>query len=500
MSGDDFWTVLRGAGVVGTGMVASKAFTLIAELLVARGLGPALFGEAMLAYTVVLTLAGVLVMGIPEGFVYFVTRADSDDEILATIVVGTGAVLVGGAVAAGLILATPPAVYGLVGFGPDLHRWLVLLTPLLVVYPLSRLSFGIMRAYDRAVPRVLADDVLNKVLALGAAGGFLLAGDLTGAFVGFYLGQYVLSAVFAVAFVALLLRERTAGRAPQTSRIRRTGRSLFSYSWPLALKGAVRLILGNLDIIMIGLFLPAVAVGNYRVAFVTAQLGLIALMAVGYLYTPRLTALYQEEAMDAAGQLYARASGVVVLFALPLAVTLFAFPAVFLRTVFGPAYVGGAIVVRILTLDVLLRSGLGLAAANLKAGGHTRVESGAVAVALGLNVVLNLALIPTFGIAGAAVGTLLGALALNGIELLAVYRFDGLLPFDPRTGAVVAIVTVAAAPVFLVVSVLPFVGPLGAMVLFGGCLVLIDGGIVWIAVLDPATRRRVSGKLPSVRR
>ena len=77
----------------------------------------------------------------------------------------------------------------------------------------------------------------------------------------------------------------------------------------------------------------------------------------------------------------------------------------FLLLLFGSEFVSGDIVLWILAIGIVIRSSIGPAEALLVMSGQQTVCAMIYAVTLGINIVLNLSLIPVLGLPGAAVAT-----------------------------------------------------------------------------------------------
>jgi len=77
----------------------------------------------------------------------------------------------------------------------------------------------------------------------------------------------------------------------------------------------------------------------------------------------------------------------------------------FFLMLFGPEFVEGQILVWILVAGIVIRSSVGPAEALLVMAGRQKICAGAYAITLGVNVILNLTLIPTYGLIGAAIAT-----------------------------------------------------------------------------------------------
>lgn len=452
-----FRGILKSASVVGIGMIFSKAVSLVAETVIARELTTTEFGAAIFAYTVLLTAGSIALIGIPEGFTYFISIFDErgeDGSALRTVAAGVAILAVVLGLGVALLYSVPPSVVGVVGISQQQWRWFTLLGPLVVAYPISRLSFGIMRGYDLTTPKVLSDDVLNKIIAFLALTVVLWQGTSEFAFLVFYLGQYLLSGLFSGGYVLCLLHVKMKSATLRTG-LRTEALQLVSYSWPLALKNATRRILGSTDIVLVGTLLASSsAVGYYRVAYVISQLGLIPLLAVLYLYTPRFAREYDNGNHLQMSELYSNVTKWSTFLALPILFPTLYYSSDIIRILFGGEYTPGAVVLTILSVEIIFRSGMGAAAATLQAIGQTRIDFATTALTTVANLGISYLLVLEFGIIGAAIGTAISLLIMNAVQVFLVYRLTSLQPFSKSYVLFVLVIGIATIPLFGAVSAL----------------------------------------------
>jgi O-antigen/teichoic acid export membrane protein len=113
-----------------------------------------------------------------------------------------------------------------------------------------------------------------------------------------------------------------------------------------------------------------------------------------------------------------------------LLVALLSAPAFFLLTLYseqvlallGPNFEGASPVLIILAAGRLIRNGLGTSAFLLVLSGRQGVEMRNAAAGGAANIGLNLALIPAFGVIGAAIGTTVAEIALNLLRTWKIRR------------------------------------------------------------------------------
>jgi O-antigen/teichoic acid export membrane protein len=213
-----------------------------------------------------------------------------------------------------------------------------------------------------------------------------------------------LVAVASATGLTLYLFRRVIPPLPDASQPALDTGTWWGVAWPLLLIAGLHLVLSRIDMLLIGMLLDTEAAGVYAAATRIAALVLFGYGAVNAIVAPIIAEMYaQGETSRLQGVLRLSALGVLV-FSLPLAVGIIVMGH-WLLGFFGPDFDRGFTVLVILALAQLASVLAGPVGFLLTMTGHQRnaaVVAGGCAL---LNVVLNLALIPTWGITGAAVAT-----------------------------------------------------------------------------------------------
>ncbi len=221
--------------------------------------------------------------------------------------------------------------------------------------------------------------------------------------------QLVLSCAVAAAFIAALfaairffgeygfsLRGLTPGYET-----RRWLRSLI----PLAFFGVTTTLLAQTDILLLGVFSTTSTVGVYKVSVVGSSLVAFGLNVINTVNAPQYAALSAKDDRSGIESLAFNAARLATAFAVTLFAAYLILGGDMLMLVFGAEYVGALSMMIILAMAQVVNCFTGSAGLILNSMNMEGRAATAVAVAAGLNVVLNLVLIPRFGANGAAIAT-----------------------------------------------------------------------------------------------
>ncbi len=214
---------------------------------------------------------------------------------------------------------------------------------------------------------------------------------------------------------------------------------------PIGLGGLSVTVFQQVDIAMLGFLVPEAEVGRYvalvRLYIIVTTVGNL-LAAV---YAPVLAPLAGSDA-EARRAAYRPFAGAVLVMGGPAAAAMTAFPNDVVALFFGAAYAVDPAVVVIVMLSALLFVAVSATSVALVAWDDQLFHSKALGGSAVLNVALNAALIPAFGLRGAAIATLISAAALLAAETVRLVRAHGVgeIARPAKTAILLAVVFGAA--------------------------------------------------------
>jgi len=394
---------------LGSGEALARLIAFGATVYLARRLGADVYGAIALATAILLYLACVTDGGLEMLGVSDVARQPSRiAALLPSILVGRLGVAVTLAVlvtAAGLFLLPQPD-------GALLSSYALTLGA--VAMGTQWVHLGLERPGSVALVRVGTELLAALLIVLLVRG----PGDVAAA----PLAQVIGQGAGAFIFLRLLPGNAAALRATLRPDV---VVSVFRRSWPLVLHALLGLAVFNSDFLFLRVFRDSASVGYYAVAYtlVSFFLNLGVSYSMGLL--PVLSRL--RSVPDDERRLHDSAMAHVFAGALPVAIGGCLLAHQLIALLFGEGYEPAAIALQILVWSIPLSLFRNVAQAVLIAHDRQGQMLRTVSVAAGVNLVLNLLLIPRWGLAGAAVATLLTE-AARAIVVLGYSRGAG-LPF-----------------------------------------------------------------------
>ena len=435
--------------------------TALITPLLARILGPGLLGE----YATLMAVFGLLVIlvssGINDGARKFLAEErdvpDWKDHVfgyyfrLATALAAAMAVLLALAAASGLAASL---------LGPEYTLYCYLLAALTLAAQFREYALRSLMGLKRE-DVYGALNVLHKV-TFGVL-AIVLAWPLELNVVGVLLGHIAASLLTATVAVWFLRGQLDLGAVFERAPDGFPGRELLTFNSLTIVYFLLLTSLYHVDVIMLRGFTTSEQVGYYRIALGLVQLLWIMPKSIQSVMVQSTADLWSKGKTARIEVMATRTTRYTTLFTALLAVGMAALAADFV-----PIYAGAEYAPAVLPLLLLLPGTLGFAVARpVLAISHAKGDLGPIIAATGasavLNVLLNLALIPAYGMAGAAVATTIGYGSLPVFNLLAARRL-GYRPFaGSRLVRIAATVSIAAGPIFLLSRAIE--APLVALVL-----------------------------------
>ncbi len=193
-------------------------------------------------------------------------------------------------------------------------------------------------------------------------------------------------------------------------------------AWPFAVMGVFGVLMTNIDSVIVGFLKPIKDIGLLAAA--QKPIGLLYLIP-GFLYAtllPFISKFIKNQEEDKLSLLLRKSMLVALGFALPIVFGGIIVASPLINVLYGYEYIGAAPTFQILLLTLLpIFPGMILSSALLAEDKQkTFIRSSVIGASI--NVILDLILIPRFGIAGSAIATLFAQIAVNGIFLMEIAK------------------------------------------------------------------------------
>lgn len=203
---------------------------------------------------------------------------------------------------------------------------------------------------------------------------------------------------------------------------------------PLALVMGFRQIVSYTDLLMLGIYRSTEEVGVYRAASHLSLLIVFGLQAINQVIQPRVAVLYQQGDIQSLQRLVTKSTRLIFGLALAPVVIMVVWGADLLDMLYGGDFAVGGEALAVLAIGQLVSASVGSVALLLNMTGFERVTLKSIMIAAIINIALNVALIPEYGMLGAAFATAASIMVLNVVLCVLVSRRVGVKAFIMNRG------------------------------------------------------------------
>lgn len=458
----------------GTLLVAVEALNVLvgfgATVYFARTLGATALGVFFLFQAALSTASIVADFGLRGAVEKRLSEGDDPGEFLAAgLLLKTGLLVV--VCAAVWLLRAPVAAY----VGADLTPELVVTT---VVYELATLAVFVLRAELRAGETAFLYFLRLFVYVCLGVGAVTLGYGVRGL-------VDALAASYAVLLVGGLLRASTPLAVPDGRHVR----SLLAYAKYNGIWGLGGYVYTTLDVLVVGYFLTRGDVGAYQIAASVATVTTVVATVLADTIFAQLSAWRARDEIDRVRETLRDALTASFAVVVPAFFGVAVLGREILGVLFGPAYAVAGTAFAVLMVAKVVTSADVILDAAVRA--FDRPDAGAFATAgsLTTNVVLNVVLVPRYGLVGAAAATA-ASIALNTAVLAWVLR--GLTTVEVAVRDVAWCVGASAVMAGVLLALRPVLSP---TTLPGLVASVALGGVVYAAAasLSPSLRSKALG-------
>ena len=252
---------------------------------------------------------------------------------------------------------------------------------------------------------------------------------------------------------------------------------LFRFGIPVAFAGMSGVILNHTDTMMLTYFRSLEEVGHYNVGYPTTKIITSVGVALTSVLLPMSSELWTRGKKEQIGNGLRLLYKYSMLFVFPVALLMFLFPGILLRILFGEEYVAASNVLRILSLSSI---GFTLVAVNnsvISGIGKPGEVSKIMLTGAVLNLILNLTLIPAYGMEGASVATLIASVVMFSIG---IKKLRSVILFNPPGRDLIFIILSG----ILVVILAYLIKSIDAIDIWSKLIIIvITGSIIYLSIL-----------------
>jgi O-antigen/teichoic acid export membrane protein len=277
--------------------------------------------------------------------------------------------------------------------------------------------------------------VVGKSTVLFLAGGYLAA-SIAGA------------AVYVVVLVRMLRRSGLFSNFHWRS-VRVPWREVLAFALPLFLSDLVFVAINSVSVLMLEHFRGFSEVALLRAQQPVAAMNQTVMMSFATLFTPLAARMFARNDRARINDLYWQTAMWIAVLTFPVFVLTFSVAEPITGLLLGPRHRGSGMLLALLALGYYFNAALGFNGLTLKVCGKMRYVMAISLVTVMLSLIVNLALIPTLGMLGAAIGTCVAMIVHNILKQAGLRLGTGVDLFERRYLKGYAVIVAAATGVLL---------------------------------------------------
>ncbi len=411
------WLRGVGGGVLLQG--AGLALAFASSVVLARVLGPQGLGHYSYVLSIIAVLSVLATLGVPAVLARQVAAYSAKEEWgLARGLLRWSNVVTGGM---GLFLCLGLISVGL--FGAD--RLYVLAAPLVLVLGYTNLRQRTLQGLHRPLLSQLPEQIVKHSVFLVLGGvAWILAPDV-------FKQPHGAMAIWLCAGLASLgvgavLLHRVSSPSLSQAKARYTLSQWWAIALPIFAADSLGVIFGNTDTILLGWLRPVDEVGVYQVALRLSGLMLVLLGASNWVLAPWFARLHETGEDRLLQSVVARTTRVIFSVTLVAYLLMVVAGEPLLEVFFGASFIEAYPVMLVLGAGHLVNVATGPVVNLLAMTGGQRELALSVTIAAVANILLCCALIPVFGMIGAAIAVAVSNSAYNVLLAWIVSQRNGI--------------------------------------------------------------------------
>lgn len=179
-------------------------------------------------------------------------------------------------------------------------------------------------------------------------------------------------------------------------------KEILSLSLPMLMTSAMTFVIGQTGVLILGVLRPEVEVGYYSVAVRLATLTSFVLFAINTIAAPKFSELFHAGKMDELFYVAKKSTKLIFWTTTPILLVLVLFGKSLIGLLFGSDFIVAYGAMVLLVLGQFVNSIAGSTGYFMNMTGGQKIFRNIITAAAGINIALNLLLIPIWGINGAA--------------------------------------------------------------------------------------------------
>ena len=405
----------RGGAIAFILKISSTVLGFLNQVILARILGAGGLGEVILAVTVVRISMQIAKFGMEETMTKFIPlyidRKD-DAKLKGTILFAMKFCLLFSVTFMLFVLMFSKFIALNIFHSEGLLKLMPVVIVAIPAWVIRDVIGGILRGHKDALRALIPESLISPFFKIVI---FLLL-TLKGiapfyAILAFVAGE-ILAVIVSFSFLQKILRPLKAVRGECNKK------KIMEVAYTIIFTGMSVLLYTQADVWILGMFKSTEIVGIYGIATKLVLLVYFPMMAFAAVIPALISSIHASGDLAELKKIVSESTRWILSMAMPIILILLIEGKYILRYFYGPEFEAGYVVLVILTLGQMIKAGAGLIGVLLQMTGEHKVYM-KVNIILGIiNIILNILLVPSYGMTGAAVAT---AFCLVMVDIICIF-------------------------------------------------------------------------------
>jgi O-antigen/teichoic acid export membrane protein len=471
------------------GNAAAILLRLATSLIITRALGPEIFGIYVLAIAIIIFTEMLALAGMEHAVVKFVSQFKALDDIprlRGTVFWSTGFTFVLSSVLGlALFLASPFIVQRFF----SQHALIDILRIMSISIPFSTLSnvfLSSLQALKLVKYKIFVWQILLPLCRLLFVSFTIAAGYQLKGIAGSYVLAIALGFIFSI-FVFLKHIPEIAQKGP----VIYEKKELIFFTLPLFCTGLFHTIIARADLIIMGYFLPSKMIGIYGISQRFLPLIAAPLASFNKIFAPIISDLFSQKKLKELEYEFKIVTKWVLTVGLPI-FTLLIFFSKEIMSLFGSSFVAGSQAMVVLCFGQLINISTGSVGFMLMMTGRPHANLFNSVLLCLINILLNIYLIPRYGILGAAFASTIAIGAIQLLRLGEVWYFLHIHPYRRDLWKPVLSCVISLLILFVISRLEVHINRMVLLVIFPSLFLSCYTGLLYLFRLSPEDRITMS--------
>lgn len=445
--------------IVFIGVMLSKLFTYIYKIIIARYFNPEVYGLFNFSLMIISILVAVAAFGMPDGLLRFVSYDRKNKNLgnsryLFSI---SMKITLFASIILGILLYFFAEFISISIFNkPGLVIYLKVFSITLPFLSVTSIYLSVVRAFEKINTYSLVQNIIQTGIRLILIVLLLIIGLNTSSI----LLSYLIGIIF-VTFISYFVCKKFIERLKASKEISEKEKvklksEFFAYSWPIVFLSIIGSLLYWIDSFVIGYYMDAADIGFYNVAFTLVGLLGIAPELFMQLFLPLVVKEYAKRKFSLIQEISKQIAKWILIINIPIFIIMIIYPGVIINVLFGADYLSAEMPLRLLAIGSMFSATFISLLNNLLSmkGKSKLLLMNTLFIAL-FNFILNVVLVPKYGLNGAAFATMISWFLFGFILLFQVKKYINIIPIRRKMLSIILIGFVSAEALYLIKGIVP---------------------------------------------